>query len=972
MQEGQVARVTVTLSAPSAVPVSVAFATSDGTATVTGADYNAETGMITFTPGVTSIDIEVQTNSDNLDELDETFTVNLSSPLNATIADGSGLVTIEDVFVEPPTVSIEGVGNDGTTVEEGALAKFTVSLSSASAEAQTVTLGLTDGTADSSDYNNLQFFDVNGELIGDTLVFAPGETTQDVYVQTIDNDPPLNEPLENYTVSASLTGGNTDTASGGITDSDLPVVSIDSVQTEEGQPLSFTVTLSAASAGAVSVNWATALDVAGANPASAADFTGASGSVEFAPGETSKTVVIETLEDSINEPDETMLVQLSTPVGAVIGTGTGTGTILDDDGPTAGTTTATVDEDGLPAGLGDSADGDWVDTNADGDADESTFGGILPGSVGENGPASFDFASMHGQVAGIGGEQVSYAWDAGSNTLTATTIDGDRVGTDLFEVSVNPASGAYNVTLLSNALHGESGTEDDLTAALTYTVSDAVGDSVNGTLNIVIDDDLPVVTGGEQAVEPLNYNLTIMLDISGSMITATNISDGQGGTLTRFEAAVESINRLFDAYDSLGDVRVRLVTFSSSAVALGDSWTTTADARGLLEGLTLNGLTNYRAPLEVVSGIEGMSSGNFGSGAWYDSGKLADGVNIAYFASDGNPNVEGPINGARETAWEAFLEENEILSYALGMGSGVNALQLNPIAYDGRGGVDIDTLSVTDFAQLGDTIVATVPPIMGTLFTGLAGGADGMASLLVTIDGTTFTYNFGDDTLQVDGSLDYSFDESGNLLTVTSAKNGVWMIDLDAGSFTYQADATESGLDSLDFTLTDGDGDGVTSSVDIDLDASASDATVQPFIQVDEPAPLQTGFGVEVGAPLIGTADDDVFVWELADIGSPGNPDMDSVLQFGSEGNDVLDLSDLLVDAHPGEGGDIGDLEQFLSISSDGTDSVVRISSSGGFAGGTFDPSAVDQTITLMGVDLGDDSAQAIRDLLSSGQLLAD
>ena len=78
------------------------------------------------------------------------------------------------------------------------------------------------------------------------------------------------------------------------------------------------------------------------------------------------------------------------------------------------------------------------------------------------------------------------------------------------------------------------------------------------------------------------------------------------------------------------------------------------------------------------------------------------------------------------------------------------------------------------------------------------------------------------------------------------------------------------------------------------------------------------------------------------------------------------------MDAHPGEGGDIGDLEQFLSISSDGTDSVVRISSSGGFAGGTFDPSAVDQTITLMGVDLGDDSAQAIRDLLSSGQLLAD
>jgi len=747
----------------------------------------------------------------------------------------------------------------------------------------------------------------------------------------------------------------------------VPSISVGDAVAQEGQPLTFTVTLSAASASTVSVNWATALDTLGANPASATDFTGASGTVEFAPGETSKTVVIGTLEDSINEADETMLVQLDSPVGAVIGADTGTGTILDDDGPSAGTETATVDEDGLPAGIGDSADGDWADTNADGDADESTSGGTLPGNVGENGPATFDFSAMHGQVANIGSEQVTYTWNAGNSTLTATTSSGERVGTDLFEVAVNPATGDYNVTLLSNALHGESGTEDDLSAALTYTVSDASGDTVDGTLDIVIDDDLPVVTGGEQALEPLNYNLTMMLDVSGSMNAQTNISDGQGGTLSRFEAAVESINRLFDAYENLGDVRVRLITFSTSAAALGGAWTTTAEARDLLAGLTPDGLTNYRAPLEVLTGIEGMSGGAHGSGAWYDPGKLTDGMNISYFASDGNPNVEGPIGGAREFAWAAFLEDNEILSYSLGMGSGVNATQLNPIAYDGRDGVNIDSLVVTDFAQLSDTIVATVPPVTGTLFSSFAGGADGMESLLVTIEDTSFTDSFADDTLQVDGSLAYSFDEGENLLTATSAKNGVWIIDLNDGSFTYKADATESGTDSLEFTLTDGDGDGISSTVDIDLDAATGGAP-PPVAQGLQVAPLLA----ESDALQLGTPGDDVFAWELADIGSPGNPETDSVLHFGSEGNDVLDLSDLLVDAHTGEGGDIGNLEQYLSISSDGTDSVVRISSTGGFVDGSFDPSAMDQSITLLGVDLGDDSAQAIRDMLNSGQLQAD
>ncbi|MCR9103645.1 MAG: type I secretion C-terminal target domain-containing protein, partial [Gammaproteobacteria bacterium] len=875
--------------------------------------------------------------------------------------------TVQAALVGGNTASAQGgitdsdvasVAITGSTVEEGALAKFTLTLNQASAVAETVNLTAITGTADASDFVNTQFFDAAGNPISSTVVFAAGETSKDVYVQTINNDPPVGEPLENYTVQAALVGGNTASAQGGITDSDVPAISINSVSAVEGQPLVFTISLSQPAAGPVTVNWATALDASGVDPAELTDFVSASNSVTFAPGESSKTVSIATVVDTINEANETMQVVLSSAIGGVIANGVGIGTILDDDNPTAATVTATVDEDGLPAGLGDAAAGDAVDANADADNDETTFSGTLIADFGEDAPGSFDLSGMDGQSAVLGAETVTYAWNAGSNTLTASTTSGDRVGTDLFSVSLNPATGAYAVNLLANALHPVVGTEDDLTAALSYTATDASGATATGTLNVVIDDDLPTVSGADEAIEELNFNLVVVLDLSGSMRQLTDISDGQGGFLTRFEASVEAINRLMDAYDSLGNVAVRLVTFASGASSVGDVWTDIDTARTQLGTLTPNGLTNYLAALEAVSGIPSMGPGSYGDGIWNDAGRFTmDGVqNVSYFASDGNPTAGGVINATRQGLWEDFLNDNDILSYAIGLGSSINVNNLNPIAYDGReSGTDINALSVTEFAQLTDTINATVPPIMGNLI-GQA-GADGAAAFAVTIDGTTFTYDVAADSLAVSGAQAYTFDEAENLLTVTSAKNGTWQVDMDSGSFTYQADIAATGTDSLAFAITDGDGDVASDNLVIEL--------------LPEP-------GGQPGAPgpesdlLVGTSGNDVFAWELADIGTQGNPQEDAVLYFGTEGDDVLDLSDLLVDATPGSGGDIGDLDRFINISSDGTDSFVQISSSGGFTDGNFDPSAVDQSITLVGVDLGNDSTQAIRDLLSSGQLQTD
>ncbi|NCS07159.1 MAG: hypothetical protein GPJ07_11415 [Microcystis aeruginosa G13-07] len=75
---------TVTLSSVSTVPVSVNIATANGTATA-GLDYTAINVSLTFAPGVTSQVLNIPILNDSFNEADETFTLTLSSPTNATL-----------------------------------------------------------------------------------------------------------------------------------------------------------------------------------------------------------------------------------------------------------------------------------------------------------------------------------------------------------------------------------------------------------------------------------------------------------------------------------------------------------------------------------------------------------------------------------------------------------------------------------------------------------------------------------------------------------------------------------------------------------------------------------------------------------------------------------------------------------------------------------------------------------------------
>jgi len=132
---------TVTLSAASASTVTVNYATANGTATA-GSDYVAQNNTLTFTAGQTSRTITVVVTGDTTVEPNETFLVNLSNPVGATIADaqGQGTITNDD---PPPALSIDSV----TVNEAAGTASFTVSLTAVSDLPVTVDYATTDVSA---------------------------------------------------------------------------------------------------------------------------------------------------------------------------------------------------------------------------------------------------------------------------------------------------------------------------------------------------------------------------------------------------------------------------------------------------------------------------------------------------------------------------------------------------------------------------------------------------------------------------------------------------------------------------------------------------------------------------------------------------------------------------------------------------------------------------------------------------------
>jgi hypothetical protein len=337
---------TVTRTGPTTQAVAVNYATANNSA-ATPSDYAAASGTITFPASMDATEtdtITVLVNDDALDEPDENFRVNLSGATNGTITDSQGTGTIlDDDPVPNPTVSV----SDETVVESGTLVfEVTFSDGPGLTESASFDYATVDGTATAAgdDYT----------ATSGTIVVGPGEAEQPIQIPVVTEQDAIDEPDETLTLQITkpttcCTNYDYDILDGSglgtITDDDAPTgtLSINDVTVTEGDAGTtaaiFTVT-KANTAQPVTVDFATANGTATAG----SDYTANSGTLTFTGAETTKTITVNVTGDTVDEPNEGYVVNLTNPTNATLTDSQGAGTITDDDAVTLAIGNATVVE----------------------------------------------------------------------------------------------------------------------------------------------------------------------------------------------------------------------------------------------------------------------------------------------------------------------------------------------------------------------------------------------------------------------------------------------------------------------------------------------------------------------------------------------------------------------------------------------------------------------------------------------------
>jgi acetyl esterase/lipase len=307
--------------------VTLSYATSNyyySSPPTPGVDYVATSGVLTFLPGETAKAVTVQILEDTTHESSETFNVNFAVLSgNATIASNQQAPAITILDNDPiPTLTISSPrvveGNSGVTA-----AVFTLRLSSPMSESAQYSLYFSDGTAKViADY-------LPGS--SSSITFGPGEISKDLLVSIVGDTVPegdesfrLNAQQNYYPYSLTATGTCT------IVDDDY-AFSVDDAVVSEGNSGSAEAVITVKLSGALGMPASVDYTTVGGTASPGLDYETTSGTLTFAPGETSKTVSVPIFGDSDPETDEDFGIRLSNPAGAPLLRGAASIRILNDD-----------------------------------------------------------------------------------------------------------------------------------------------------------------------------------------------------------------------------------------------------------------------------------------------------------------------------------------------------------------------------------------------------------------------------------------------------------------------------------------------------------------------------------------------------------------------------------------------------------------------------------------------------------------
>ena len=466
----------VKLSSVSTQPVTVAYATSDGSATA-GIDYTAKSGTLTFAPGATSQTISVTVDATTLAHANRVFYVSLSSPTNATVTSSSGTGTLIDDEVEPylsvnnPSVA---AGSTSTTLD------FTVSLTSATPNPVTVSYA----TSNNSAVAGTQYTAASG-----SLTFAAGTTVKTVPVTVLPDTVKASDTNFYLTLSAPTNAvlSNSYYGLGTILNTAVnPGLSVGDVTiprpTSGSSSAVFTITLAPASPNTVKVGYATSDGTAVAST----DYTSTSGTATFSPGQTSKQVTVPILANSAHTNNLYYYLNLSAPVDAQLLRSDAIGYLVDQVAPVAGTSYVTSSDAAVEAPPSGTANATF--TVSLGDASTSPIY-VRYATADNTAVSGTDYTAVRGTLDFAAGQT--------SKTVTVPVNASTVASTDkLFYFEISVASGPATVErsssqgLIVNAnpnsyvsvagdvsvIKGDSGTAD---AVFTVQLSPAQTQSVS-------------------------------------------------------------------------------------------------------------------------------------------------------------------------------------------------------------------------------------------------------------------------------------------------------------------------------------------------------------------------------------------------------------------------------------------------------------------------------------------------------------
>lgn len=324
---------TVTLSEPSANPVSFSFTTSDNSA-ASPTDFTARmlTGLV-IPAGRTTKQVSVSLNGDTDVEQEESFVVNVIDVVGATIEDGLAICEIV---------------NDDAVGAEQALSVGDVSIAEGDSGTKTLTVGVDLGIARSVPV----FFDIatsNGSATAGSDYVANALMQQEIPAGATHRDfsiiikgDTVKEPDETILVTLSNVSGTyasdpeavatiIDEESGG--NDVTPELRIADFNVSEGnaggRPAYLTISLSVP--GILPVEFD--LDMVNLTATAGSDYQSLSLSrVTIPAGETSKTIALTVYGDTVTEADETFMAVVSSVTGATATDDIAVGKIVNDDG----------------------------------------------------------------------------------------------------------------------------------------------------------------------------------------------------------------------------------------------------------------------------------------------------------------------------------------------------------------------------------------------------------------------------------------------------------------------------------------------------------------------------------------------------------------------------------------------------------------------------------------------------------------